>query len=386
MTSRSILLTAGGTGGHLFPAQALADELVRRGHVVDLATDERVGALGDAFPARKVHLIASATVKGRSPFALARTGWRLLRGTWQARGILKTTRPDVVVGFGGYPTFPPMFAAFLSKVPSILHEANAVMGRANRMLASRVDAIATSFPLTGDGASGHEGKLVQTGNPVREAVIAAAKLGYVRPKADGLFRLLVFGGSQGARFFSDAVPPALALMEPDIRARMKVVQQCRPEDLEQVRAAYDRLEVRCELAPFFSDMADRIAAAHLVVCRSGASSVSELAAIGRPAVLVPLPHALDNDQGRNAEVLAEAGGAWPVAQSELQPGRLAALLTELMAAPDRLADAAAAARSAGRPDAVLRLADLVEHIAGGGRVADFSQGRSRNGESNGDAS
>ncbi|WP_349357684.1 undecaprenyldiphospho-muramoylpentapeptide beta-N-acetylglucosaminyltransferase [Stappia sp.] len=367
--ARTFLLTAGGTGGHLFPAQALAAELRRRGHVVELASDARVDAFARDFPARKVHVISSATLGGRSPVALARTAWRLAKGTLQARGLLKRLKPDAVVGFGGYPTFPPMFAAFLSGVPSVLHEANAVMGRANRMLAKRVDAIATSFPLADTGSPALEAKMARTGNPVRDAVIEASAIPYRAPEPDGAFALLVFGGSQGARFFSDALPPALEALDADTRARLRLVQQCRPEDMERVRAAYERIGVQAELAPFFADMAARIAAAHLVVCRSGASSVSELAVIGRPSVLVPLPHALDNDQGRNAEMLAGAGGAWPVAQAELDTQRLAVLLGELMGDPDRLARAADNARAAGRPDAVARLADLVERVAAGAPVA-----------------
>ncbi|WP_428697822.1 undecaprenyldiphospho-muramoylpentapeptide beta-N-acetylglucosaminyltransferase [Stappia sp.] len=361
--TRTFLLTAGGTGGHLFPAQALAGELVRRGHVVELATDHRVSDYGSDFPARAVHVISSATLGGRSPVALARTAWKLGKGLLQARALIRRLRPDAVVGFGGYPTFPPMFAAFLGGVPSVLHEANAVMGRANRMLAGRASAVATSFPLVGEAAGDHAAKSVRTGNPVREAVIAASGMAYSVPRAGGPFALLVFGGSQGARFFSQVMPAALECLDPETRGRLSLVQQCRAEDIDTVRAACDRLGVTAELAPFFSDMPARIAGAHLVLCRSGASSVSELAVIGRPSVLVPLPHALDNDQGRNAEVLARAGGAWPVDQAELSPERLAALFAELMDAPERLAQAAEAARAAGRPDAVSLLADLVEHVA-----------------------
>lgn len=361
--TRTFLLTAGGTGGHLFPAQALAGELVRRGHVVELATDHRVSEYGADFPARAVHVISSATLGGRSPVALARTAWKLGKGLLQARALIRRLRPDAVVGFGGYPTFPPMFAAFLGGVPSVLHEANAVMGRANRMLAGRASAVATSFPLVGEAAGDRAAKSVRTGNPVREAVIAASGSPYSAPRAGEPFGLLVFGGSQGARFFSQVMAGALECLAPETRARLSLVQQCRAEDIDTVRAACDRLGVTAELAPFFSDMPARIAAAHLVLCRSGASSVSELAVIGRPSVLVPLPHSLDNDQGRNAEVLARAGGAWPVNQAELSPERLAALLTELMDAPERLARAAEAARAAGRPDAVSLLADLVEHVA-----------------------
>jgi UDP-N-acetylglucosamine--N-acetylmuramyl-(pentapeptide) pyrophosphoryl-undecaprenol N-acetylglucosamine transferase len=377
--TRTILLTAGGTGGHLFPAQALASELVRRGYAVDLATDARVGEMGRDFPARQTHVVASATLSGRSPVALARTLWRLARGTLQARSILSRVKPDAVVGFGGYPTFPPMFAAYLSGIPTVLHEANAVMGRANRMLAKRAVAIATSFPLQGAGVSDLRARMIRTGNPVRDAVLAAVRT-YVPASPGERFELLVFGGSQGARFFSDIMPEALQCLEAPVRARLRLVQQCRPEDLERVRAACEALGVEAELAPFFADMPERIANAHLVVCRSGASSVSELAVIGRPSILVPLPHALDNDQGRNAEVLSAAGGAWPLAQSEIDGPRLAGLLSELMEAPGRLAAAADAAREAGRPDAVRRLADLVEHVAARKPISALAAADNRDGD------
>ncbi|WP_428686876.1 undecaprenyldiphospho-muramoylpentapeptide beta-N-acetylglucosaminyltransferase [Roseibium sp.] len=360
--SKTVLLTAGGTGGHLFPAQALASELLRRGWTVELATDERADKYGSEFPARRVHIIASETIRGRNPLSLAKTAFSLLFGTLQARKVIKTLKPDVVAGFGGYPTFPPMYAARLTGTPSILHEANGVMGRANRMLAKGVTAIATSIPI--DGLPGElSQKLVETGNPVRDAVLTAAELPYVPPQAGGEFKLLVFGGSQGARYFSDLVPPAIEKLPADLRTRLCIVQQCRPEDMERVQQAYDGLGVKAECAPFFMDMPQRIAQAHLVVCRSGASSVSELSVLGRPSLLVPLPGAIDQDQAANARVLEKAGGAWPVRQADLDADRLAAELTRFMASPDILAQAAENAKSVAKPDAVKRLADLVERIA-----------------------
>jgi UDP-N-acetylglucosamine--N-acetylmuramyl-(pentapeptide) pyrophosphoryl-undecaprenol N-acetylglucosamine transferase len=318
-------------------------------------------------------VIASATLAGKSPVALARTAWKLGCGTLQARSLLRSLKPDAVVGFGGYPTFPPMLAAWLTGTPSVLHEANAVMGRANRMLATRASAIATSFPLAARPDRAIAARMVRTGNPVRDAVIAAAAP-YREPQPEGRFDLLVFGGSQGARFFSDALPQALQCLDGHLRRRIRLVQQCRPEDLERVKTAYDALGLEAELAPFFADMPERIAGAHLVICRSGASSVSELSVIGRPSILVPLPHSLDNDQGRNAEVLAEAGGAWPIAQKDLDGPALARQIIELMNAPDRLSKAAAAARDVGRPDAVRRLADLVEHVASRRPISELADG------------
>jgi UDP-N-acetylglucosamine--N-acetylmuramyl-(pentapeptide) pyrophosphoryl-undecaprenol N-acetylglucosamine transferase len=360
--SKTVLLTAGGTGGHLFPAQALAGELARRGWTVELATDERADKYGTAFPARKVHIIASETIRGRNPLLLAKTALRLFFGTLQARKVIKTLKPDVVAGFGGYPTFPPMFAARLTGTPSVLHEANGVMGRANRMLAKGVTAIATSVPID-DLPPDFAEKLEETGNPVREAVLQAAELPYEAPRADGDFRLLVFGGSQGARFFSDLLPPAVELLPAGIRARLAIVQQCRPEDMERVQKVYKDLGVRAECAPFFQDMPQRIAQSHLVICRSGASSVSELSVLGRPSILVPLPGAIDQDQAANARVLEKAGGAWPIRQVDLHAERLAKEIKRFMNAPEMLGEAARNARSVARPDAVKRLADLVEKVA-----------------------
>ncbi len=365
--SDTILVAAGGTGGHLFPAESLAAELGRRGHVVELATDERADKYGRAFPARAINIVSSATFKGRDPLSILRTVVALGRGIVQAWRLIGRIRPVAVVGFGGYPTFPPLIAAQLRGIPTILHEQNAVMGRANRALAARVDRIALSFPATGLMGEREAAKSVHTGNPVRDMVISAARVAYDPPAIDGRFRLLVFGGSQGARFFSECVPPAIERLAPELRARLDIVQQARLEDIDAVGATYARLGVKAEVAAFFIDLPARIAGAHLVVCRSGASSVGELSVIGRPSILVPLPGALDQDQAANAAVLEKAGGAWTLRQAELTPDRLAEELAKAMTFPEQLAQAAEAARGAGRPDAVVRLADLVEEVAKRGR-------------------
>lgn len=361
--SKIVLLTAGGTGGHLFPAQALANELGRRGWAVELATDERADKYGADFPARKVHLVSSATIRGKHPIALARTAFQLMRGMFQARKILKSLKPDVVVGFGGYPTLPPLLAARLTRTVSILHEANAVMGRANRFLASGVNAIASSVPISNLPIN-LKSRLVETGNPVRDAVLDEVGNAYVEPTQNSAFHLLVFGGSQGARFFSELLPDALEKLPEGLRHRLKITQQCRPEDLSRVKEAFDRIDVEAECAAFFQDMPKRITQAHLVICRSGASSVSELSVLGRPSILVPLPGAIDQDQAANAKVLEKVGGGWPIAQSELTPNRLAKELEKLMQNPSLLSKAAKKAESVGRPDAVKRLADLVEKTTG----------------------
>ena len=369
-----ILLSAGGTGGHLFPAEALAHELTARGWEIHLATDSRAGRYAGSLPAERVHEIASSTIGSKNPVALARAFWTIWRGARQAGKIIAEIDPKAVIGFGGYPTLPPLWAATRARVPTLIHEQNAVMGRANRALAARVTAIAGGFLPEGKGA--HAQKTVATGNPVRPAVIEAANTPYETPSSDGPFRLLVFGGSQGAQFFSDAAPAAVALLPEDQRARLIVTQQARPEDEAKVRAAYEKLGVQAEISPFFTDMARRIAQAHLVMSRSGASTVSEIAAIGRPALFVPYPHALDHDQAANAAALAASGGAEVHPQSTLSPQRIAELVGGLMARPERLAEMAAAAKTAGAPHATRLLADLAEAIAGGESVAAF-KGRVR---------
>lgn len=372
MAKGAILLAAGGTGGHLFPAEALAHELIARGWAIHLATDDRAERFAGHFPATQIHPIASATIGSRDPIALARAFWTIWRGVRQASGVIRRIKPAAVVGFGGYPTLPPLYAATRRKVPTLIHEQNAVMGRANKALAGRVDAIAGGF--LSESASNAGAKIVVTGNPVRPAVLEAALTPYVPSGPFQPFRLLVFGGSQGAQFFSDAMPPAIAAIPASQRMRLKITQQARAEDISRVRSAYADLGIQAEVSPFFNDMAVRIAAAHLVVSRSGASTVSEIAAIGRPALLVPYPHALDHDQAANAAALAAAGGAEVHAQSTLSAGALSALIGRMLDGSGGLAEMAAAAKSAGKPDAARLLADLTEFIASGKPVAQFKEG------------
>jgi UDP-N-acetylglucosamine--N-acetylmuramyl-(pentapeptide) pyrophosphoryl-undecaprenol N-acetylglucosamine transferase len=357
-----VLLAAGGTGGHLFPAQALADVLLKRGAVVELATDTRAAHF--KFPARNVHVIPSATLRGRNPFSLARTGALLTLGTAKAWSMLGHVRPAVVVGFGGYPTVPPLFAAAMRGIPTVLHEQNGVMGRANRLLAPRVTAIATGFRTLARLDPRLQGKITFTGNPVRREVIAAAVTPYGAPEPGGKLRLLVFGGSQGARVMAEIVPKAIERIPAALLVRLSIVQQARAEDVDAVRGTYAQLGVAAETAPFFSDLPDRMAAAHLIIARSGASTVAELSAIGRPAILVPLPHALDQDQFANAGVLEAAGGAIRIEQRDFTPDRLASEIMALAGDPGRLLTMAQAAKSAGALDAAERLADLVMRVAG----------------------
>ncbi|MFM1816656.1 MAG: undecaprenyldiphospho-muramoylpentapeptide beta-N-acetylglucosaminyltransferase [Pseudomonadota bacterium] len=355
----SVVLAAGGTGGHLFPAVSLAEELGRRGYAVDLMTDMRGHQYGSDFPARATYRLPAATLGGRSPIAFAKTSWTLLKGLREARRLLREIRPGAVVGFGGYPSFAPLLGASMLKIPTILHEQNAVLGRANRMLAGRVDCIATSFESVSLVPDGAAGKVHFVGNPVRDAVIRAAAAPYVPAEAEGTFSLLVFGGSQGARFFSDCIPAAVKLMYEEDRRRLRIVQQCRPEDIERVGQVYAELGVDAELSSFFADLPEIMASSHLVIGRAGASTVAELTVLGRPAVLVPLPHALDNDQLQNATKLAESGGGWCIPEKDLPPEYVAEMLAGFMSHPDMLVAAAEAARQQGRPDAVSRFADVV---------------------------
>lgn len=363
---RSIVLASGGTGGHLFPAQALAEALRARGHTVHLMTDERSRTLVERFPAIGVYEIPSATITPRQPFKLARQLLRLARGYLKARARLKALRPAVVVGFGGYPSVPPLLSAAHLRMKVCLHEQNAVMGRANRFIAPRAAKIATAFPKVLHLPPRCADRVVLVGNPVREAVRRLAGSPYRAAPADGRFRLLVFGGSQGARVFSQVVPPALAWQPRAVRQRLVVVQQCHQEDVEALRRQYEEAGIEAELKTFYDDLADRIAASHLVIARAGASTVSELATIGRPSILVPLPHSLDNDQLMNARALADAGGAYLLEQHLFSSDRLAALLLHLRYDDEGLENVARCAGAFARPDAADRLADLVEEMAGAG--------------------
>jgi UDP-N-acetylglucosamine--N-acetylmuramyl-(pentapeptide) pyrophosphoryl-undecaprenol N-acetylglucosamine transferase len=361
-----VLLAAGGTGGHLFPAYALAQELNRRGALVDLVTDMRGDRYGTDFPARAVHRISSATLASKAPTAIARTGWMLSKGIGESLKLLGAIGPHVVVGFGGYPAFPPLVAAKLRGIPALVHEQNAVLGRANKLLARRVDAIATSFERV-KHLEGHSPQKVRlTGNPVRDQVINAAERPYWAPLDGDPVKVLIFGGSQGARYFSDELPAALALLPDDLKARLQVVQQAREEDVERVRRAYAASGIAAEVATFFEALPDIMARSHLVIARAGASTVAELTVIGRPSILVPLPHAVDNDQLHNAMRLAESGAGWCIEQVKLTPQVWASEIEALIRGTARLVEAANAAKALGRPGAVSALADVVEELAGRG--------------------
>jgi len=359
-----IVLMAGGTGGHLFPAMALAQELRRRGHVIHLMTDERVAQYGDDFPASQTHIVPSATPSIRNPLKLAAAVAKLSWGTIIAWQMLGGIRADAAVAFGGYPTVPSFLAARLRGVPGIIHDANAVLGRANHLLARFANVLALSFAKT-SRIEGFEKKVVLTGNPVRDRVRAVANTPYPPLGPNSPIKLLVFGGSQGARVFAELVPAAIEMLPPEFRSRLRLVQQCRIEDLERVTETYRQAKVNVELAPFFADLPERIANSHLVISRSGGGTVAELCIIGRPAIMVPLPGAIDADQKMNALVLTKAGGGWIEEQSELNTMVLAGRLKSLLDSPQMLERAGIIAKSLGRPDAIALLADLAEKLAQG---------------------
>lgn len=359
--SGPVVVAAGGTGGHLFPAAALSHALAARGFTVHLITDERAADYALDFPANSVHRLAAATPRSGAFLSRARAILTLAQGTLAARRLFKRIEPRAVIGFGGYPSVPPVLAASWLGVPAILHEGNAVIGKANRFLAGRADAIAKGFEALGGLPANLAEKTHLTGNPVRPLVIEAAKAAFP-DVSDGKLRLLVTGGSQGARIFSDIVPAAIELMPAAARQNLIITQQARPEDADRVRETYRRLKAEAEIQPFFTDLPARMAASHLVIARAGASTVSELAVIGRPAILVPLPHALDQDQAANAQQFASTGAAIVAAQSVFSPQWLATSLLEAQGDMVLLARRAAAAKQAGIADAAERLAALVQRL------------------------
>ncbi|MEO5336961.1 MAG: undecaprenyldiphospho-muramoylpentapeptide beta-N-acetylglucosaminyltransferase [Magnetospirillum sp. WYHS-4] len=359
MTAPLIVLAAGGTGGHVFPAEALAVELLGRGCRLALVTDRRGGAYGGALGSLETHRIQAGGLAGKSLLARLRAVPELLIGTFQARALLARLMPSVVVGFGGYASVPTMMAAALSGVATALHEQNAVLGRANRLLAHRVKRIATSFEAVDAVPPEARDRLVHTGMPVRPAIAAVRERPYPELSSDGPVDLLVLGGSQGARVLSDVLPAAVGLLPEGLRHRLSIVQQCRPEDLERTAAAYADRGLTPTLSAFFDDVPERLAACHLLIGRAGASTVAEATAVGRPSILVPYPHAIDDHQSANAHAVDEAGAGWLMQQDSFTPETLAARLQALLAQPAILAKAAACAHAAGRPDAAARLGDLV---------------------------
>ena len=351
-----IVLSAGGTGGHLFPAQALAGELVKRGRDIVVMTDARFVNYATAFPTARIETVPS------SPFNAVAAPFKIAAGFMVALAKLLRLKPAAVIGFGGYPSVPVMLAANFAGLPTGIIEQNAVVGRANRLVMNRVRKVAAAFPIARFGPR-DASKVVLTGNPLRPEVEALWGAPYQLPQADGPIQLLVFGGSQGARALSEIVPAALTRLPHDIKARLSVVQQCRPEDIELVRQIYANAEIRCQLETFFTDLPRRMAEAQLVIARSGAGTVAELMAIGRPAILVPLPGALDDNQTPNAEILARADAGWCVPQAHLTADALAQMLGKIFADPLGLARRASRAHALATPNAAGKLADVVDELA-----------------------
>jgi UDP-N-acetylglucosamine--N-acetylmuramyl-(pentapeptide) pyrophosphoryl-undecaprenol N-acetylglucosamine transferase len=357
----TVVLSAGGTGGHLFPAQALAQEMLRRGRDVVVMTDVRGRNYGSAFPGAKVESVPAASFAGRSAISRLFAPFAILSGVFVGFSKLLKLKPSAVIGFGGYPSLPVMLAAWLGGYPTAIHEQNAVLGRVNRRMAEHVRAVAASLPLVRFVPS-DQSRIVYTGNPVRPEAASLSGKPYLPPSDDGPIRLLVFGGSQGARALSETVPQAVALLPEALRKRLEVVHQSRPEDLDATRTAYAQAGVQAQLASFFDDLPQRMAWAHLVISRSGASTIAELTAIGRPAILIPYPFATDDHQTANAAVMEKAGAAIVAQQRDLSAAKLARIIEDLLRSPDRLTASASAACALGKPDAAARLADLVDRL------------------------
>jgi len=361
--SKHYVLAAGGTGGHLIPAFALAQELERRGHHVALITDERGAAIPGKPDFLPAHILPAGRF-GKNPLKWPAGVQAVLQGRRMALRLFESFEPSAVVGFGGYPALPAVLAAVSAKIPSVIHEQNAVLGRVNRLLARKVDAIAMAYPQVDRLAARHMEKAVLVGNPVRPEVLALRDEPYPAFTEDGLLRVLVTGGSQGARVLSEVVPDGLAMLPPALRARLQITQQCRPEDLDAVRQRYANHGIPAELGTYFEDMATRLADAHLFIGRAGASTIAELTAVGRPAILVPLPIATDDHQAANVREMVQAGGARSIRQPRFTAKELAKQIQAMAQHPETLANAAHAAWNCGRPNAAKDLADLVESFGG----------------------
>ncbi len=361
--TRTVLIAAGGTGGHLFPAAAFAGEMRARGWRVVLMTDERGRRYAEGFPADEIQDVPAATIQGKNPFKIIAAALKIMRGISAARRSLKVMQPAVVAGFGGYPSLPALEAALAQKRPVVIHEQNAVLGRVNRTYAARATVVACGFErLDRLPASAAPHKVV-TGNPVRPAILDARNAAYPSVAPGQPLRILVTGGSQGARLFGEVTPQAIALLPQDIRARLEITQQAREEQVASVRDAYAKMGVKAEVSPFFKDMGAKLAAAHLVIARAGASTVTELQAAGRPSILVPLAIAADDHQTANAEALSGIGAADVIDEFDFHPPELADILAKRLASPHDLAVRAGAARASARVDATKALADLAEKFA-----------------------
>jgi UDP-N-acetylglucosamine--N-acetylmuramyl-(pentapeptide) pyrophosphoryl-undecaprenol N-acetylglucosamine transferase len=359
--ARHFVLAAGGTGGHIIPAFALATELRRRGHHVALVTDERGAAIPGTFEGDEKHILPAGRIT-RNPLGWPSAVRNIWTGRAMARRLYESFQPEAVIGFGGYPALPALLAALKDNIPCAIHEQNAVLGRVNRLLAGRVHAIALAYREVARLKPAHHEKAHIIGNPVREQVAGLRNQPFPALGEDGIFRVLVTGGSQGASILSDVVPDGLALLPLSFRRRMQVTQQCREEDIERVRARYSELAIPADLATYLPDLPERLGWSHIVIARAGASTIAELTMAGRPAILVPLPIATDDHQTANAREMAASGGARVIKQSQFTPAELAKQMQKLGLEPEALMNAAGRARGAGYPEATPDLADLVERL------------------------
>ena len=353
---RLVVLAAGGTGGHVFPAEALAQELLAQGHRLALITDKRGTAYSGTLGMIDTRHISGQGIVGKGFVGMIKGVFSLGMGFLQARKLLEEMRPAAVVGFGGYASVPTVLAATHLNIPTVIHEQNAILGRANRLLARSVDRVCTSFDLAKPITTAAQ--VIRTGLPLRPAVLAQRGIPYHAPTPDGIFRILVLGGSQGAKVFSDVVPTAVKLLPEALRKRLEISQQCRPEELDPTHAAYAGSDAHVQLRHFFDNAPELLSKAHLLIARSGAGTVTEASILGRPSLLIPLPRA-DGDQPYNAEALARIGGAWTMPQAKFKPEVLAELLIQFSNAPITLAKAASAAETLCLPDAATRLANVV---------------------------
>ncbi len=362
--SRHYVLAAGGTGGHLIPAFALAMELERRGHHVALITDERGAAIPGKPESLPAHILPAGRIAGKNPLGWIKGVRGVLEGRRMALRLFESFKPTAVIGFGGYPALPTMLAARSAGIPTILHEHNAVLGRVNRFFAARVDAIATAFAQVDRLDPKLDAKVTLVGNPVRDEVMDLRDAPFPPFTDSSLLRILVTGGSQGARVLSEVVPDGLAMLPTALRSRLQVIQQCRAEDIEAVRSRYAGHGIPAELATYFENMAERLAGAHLFIGRAGASTIAELSAVGRPAILIPLPIATDDHQAANTREIVAAGGARAIRQEKFTATELAKQIQAMAQRPETLANAAHAAWNCGYPNAATDLADLVESFGG----------------------
>ncbi len=359
-----IMLCAGGTGGHIFPADALAQDLISRGYSVVLVTDIRGKKYEPFAGGIPVYVVQSGTL-GAGIVTKIKAFMAMGIGFFQARKLLSDLKPSVVVGFGGYPSVPTLYAAQIKKIPTVIHEQNAILGRANIFLAHKAQKIAVAWAHVEGLESDDEARAIVTGNPVRADISGLYNKPYPTIERDGILRIFITGGSQGASVFGQVVPEALIKLAPHYRSRLNIVQQCHADDIERVQSIYQNAGIQHDLRPFFKDMALQLEKCHLVIARSGAGTVSEVTTAGRPAIFVPYPHHADQQQKRNADAVADAGGAWVMTQSGFTPESLSTRIETLLQNPETLFRAAENARTCGKPDAARKLGNIVMALASG---------------------